>query len=378
MRENDAEKVRQAVQGRWSEVFWSLAPELGPALERPGRHVHCPVHGGKHGDAFRVFRDVSGTGGGICNTCGDYASGWSLLMWLKGWSYGQTLEEVGRCLGVYEGAPLTSTRAVRRGAAPAPRQNAIRKSADVREKINAILRGTVPITERAAKPLWRYWLARGIPAGRVARSIPRHDRVLRFHPALPYFDQDDETGKPVLVGYFPALVAIVHDARGKAVTVHRTYLSRDGLGKADVPGGARKLYPVIEDGMLRGGAIRLGRTQGCLGIAEGIETALAVALATGEPVWSAINATLLSQWEPPAKTSSVVIWADRDRSGAGEEYSKRLVRRLHHAGLEVRVMLPSGPIPAGKSSRDWNDVWMAQGAEGFHQGWWRRILRKAG
>jgi len=374
MKKEQTERIRDAVSGRWLEVFGQIAPELEPAIAKLGRHVFCPVHGGNHGDGFRLFKDASNTGGGICNTCGNFSNGWSLLMWLKGWNYQQTLVEVGRCLGIGDGIPAS----IRRGRLPRrTSQKPARTVTGIRERLGAILTATVPITDRAAKPLWRYWSMRGIPAGRVAQAIPRHDRVLRFHRELPYFTQDEETGKSMLVGVYPALVSIVHDGRGKAVTVHRTYLSRDGR-KADVPGGARKLYPVIENGVLRGGAIRLGRPGVCMGVAEGIETALSVMLATGEPVWSVLNASLLAQWTPPKKVSHVTIWADRDRSRVGEEYARRLKTRLQKMGISVRVMIPGGPIPQDMSGIDWNDVWRAYGADGFNQGWWRRLLRKTG
>ena len=77
---------------------------------------------------------------------------------------------------------------------------------------------------------------------------------------------------------------------------------------------------------LVGGAIGLATPGPVLGVAEGIETALAVQLRTGMPVRSAVSAGLLARLEPPAGTSLVVIWADRDRSGAGEGGGADLTR----------------------------------------------------
>ncbi len=64
----EAGPVREAVRGRWVPVLQALVPELEAALAKPGRHVSCPVHGGR--DGFRLFKDVETSGGGICNTCG--------------------------------------------------------------------------------------------------------------------------------------------------------------------------------------------------------------------------------------------------------------------------------------------------------------------
>jgi len=73
----EAREVRELAAGRWLDLLGALAPELTPALDRVGRHVPCPVHGGA--DGFRLFRDVKQTGGGICNTCGTFPDGFALL-----------------------------------------------------------------------------------------------------------------------------------------------------------------------------------------------------------------------------------------------------------------------------------------------------------
>ena len=54
--------VREAACGKWSFICRSIAPQLGEAIEKLGRHVPCPVHGGR--DGFRVFKDFEETGGG--------------------------------------------------------------------------------------------------------------------------------------------------------------------------------------------------------------------------------------------------------------------------------------------------------------------------
>jgi putative DNA primase/helicase len=94
-----------------------------------------------------------------------------------------------------------------------------------------------------------------------------------------------------------------------------------------------------------------------LGVTEGIETALAVHRRTGMPVWAAVSANLLERLEPSPKTSLVVIWADRDWSGAGEAAAVSLRKRLLRRGISVAVHLPPGPIPAGAKGVDWADVW---------------------
>ena len=106
-----------------------------------------------------------------------------------------------------------------------------------------------------------------------------------------------------------------------------------------------------------GGAIRLFVPGPTLGVAEGIETTLAVHLRTDMPVWSAVSAALLARLQPPAETSLAVVWADRDRSGTGEAAALSLRERLLECGIPVVVPLPPGPIPAGAKGVDWADVW---------------------
>jgi hypothetical protein len=150
------------------------------------------------------------------------------------------------------------------------------------------------------------------------------------------------------------MVALVTDTDGVPVTVHRTYLTSDGR-KAPVA-EPKKLMAYPSDRLV-GGAIRLFPPTPALGVAEGIETALAVHRRTGMPVWSTVSAGLLARFEPPAGTSLVVVWADRDRSGTGEAAALTLRERLLKRGISVAVHLPPGPIPAGAKGIDWADVW---------------------
>ena len=88
----EIEEVKIAAQGMWDSILRSLAPQLRAALERPGHHVPCPVHGGK--DGYRTFPDVAETGGGVCNTCGVHADGFATLMWVAGMNFKEALGEV--------------------------------------------------------------------------------------------------------------------------------------------------------------------------------------------------------------------------------------------------------------------------------------------
>ena len=93
-----AEEVRTLAQGRWEEILAAIAPQLVPALDRKGRHVPCPVHGGR--DGYRVFRDVEETVGSVCNTCGVFSIGFATLVWANDWDFKTAYRAVAEYLRV--------------------------------------------------------------------------------------------------------------------------------------------------------------------------------------------------------------------------------------------------------------------------------------
>jgi hypothetical protein len=123
--------------------------------------------------------------------------------------------------------------------------------------------------------------------------------------------------------------ALVTGADGAPVTVHRTYLTADGR-KAPVA-EPKKLMGYPGDGLV-GGAIRLFAPGATLGVAEGIETALAVHLRTGMPVWSAVSAGCSRAWSRPRR----LRWSWSGRIGIAQA---------------------PVPIPVGAKGIDWADVW---------------------
>jgi putative DNA primase/helicase len=187
-----------------------------------------------------------------------------------------------------------------------------------------------PIT--TADPVNLYLCQRGI----VLEDLPA---VLRCHSHLVYRHEDGQCT------YHPAMVACVDNAQGESVSLHRTYLTRDGR-KADVP-TVKKLMPSVVPGATRGGAIRLYPASETLAIAEGIETALAVRLATGLPVWSTICADGMARLVVPPKVRLVVICADHDP--AGLVAARTLARRLLTEQRRVKILTPDTP------GADWAD-----------------------
>lgn len=341
-----ADVVKRQAQGHWLSIIQILLPELQPALIKPGRHVPCPVHGGR--DGFRLFRDVNDTGGGICNTCGAKADGFEVLMWLRGWTFAQALSQVAMLIAT-ESSSFTHT------APTTP----LYSYADTQRqaKLNQCWQAAKPITHPDAEPARRYFRQRGLNAALIAYAS------LRYHPKLAYYDIDY-----CLVDYYPALLAAVANADG-IVTLLRTYLTKDGY-KAPVP-EPKKLMPATSDKNVAGCAIRLGQPEQVLAVTEGLESALSVIEATGMVTWSLISASLMPSFIWPSQVNKLVIWADLDRPAvktgcqAGIQAAEKLAQRARAAGLSVEIHIPALTLPEHAHSVDCLDVFNQYGPAAF-------------
>ena len=171
--------------------------------------------------------------------------------------------------------------------------------------------------------------------------------LLRLHRALPYWNADNK-----LVGTYPAMLAPLTTPEGKLVALHRTYLCADGR-KADVP-TVKKLTGAA--GPLAGACIALHKpARGVVGIAEGIETALAGWFVSGLPTVASYSASILASWRWPAGVQRLVIFADHDK--AGREAADKLRARALAARLRCEVLTPTEP------GTDWADVWANGGTK---------------
>ena len=182
----------------------------------------------------------------------------------------------------------------------------------------------------------------------MACSLPDTPDLL-FHPDLTYWDT--RTG-------YPALVAIVRNAAGERIAIHRTYLAPDGSGKANVP------KPRMMLGSIAGGAVRLGDVgeHGVVGLAEGIETALSVMQACSElPVWAALASGNLEQVALPSDVKRVVVLADHDGEGVGLKVAERAAGRFHAEGRRVWIAHPPNV------GDDFNDLLLKQGSDAVDQ-----------
>lgn len=339
----DYEDLRAWARGQWRLIFAALAPELEEAMGKFPRHVACPVHGGI--DGFRLYKDWEENGGGVCNTCGSFPSGFRLLQWLKGWDFTQVLAAVAEV----KNGGLPEIPAVKE-TGNANRKGDAEKDKRIRRRLKQTWQDAVSMSHAWAKPARLYLENRGI-----SRLIFL-SAEMKCHPDLRYFVPGEGD-----LGRYPALLTLLRNERGEAVTIHRTFLTKDGF-KAPVD-SPKQIMPYPSDMHLTGAVARLREPKnGSLGIAEGIETTLAVMQATGQVCWAATTAALLQGAILP-NIRKVTIWADNDLKGAGERAARILEDRLKKEGQQVEVYLPDRP--GEMKSRDWADVLVQQGPGGF-------------
>ena len=427
----DVSVVREAARGHWDAIFCALAPMLKAAMQQPGKHVPCPVHGGK--DGFRLFPDYATAGSCVCNTCGTFRDGFETLEWLHGWGFAETLKRVSCVLGlqprkreeiltrevlnrIYRGHILSmgtpSVRqprafegflveiedeisgSVRRLGTRSLQAALAAANIKVFERVEIVLAARERIRRHNGKIRNRYvWsvkrlMARDEEARAAVREVLYNRRLaeaisscwqkarridprdFRQKPLLAYLESrriadgdirflEDirfENGvlDPETKCWFPAMTAAVRDVNGRLVTLHRTLLTSFGT-KADVA-APKRLMKLPKDRTISGCAIHIGEPQRTLALAEGIETALSVAVSTNLPCWACICAHGLGVVEIPPTVREVLIFADKDRSNTGECSAQKLFQRLSALGGAVRVMSIREEIPDTAKSIDFNDL----------------------
>jgi hypothetical protein len=136
---------------------------------------------------------------------------------------------------------------------------------------------------------------------------------------------------------------VTHGFDDAPLAIHRTFLSRNGVGKALVDSQKLMLGPC------RGGAVRLAEPTDTLMIGEGIETCLAAMQETGHPAWAALSTSGLRALDLPSQVRYVIVLADGD--DPGEAAARESAMRWKTDGRHVRIARP----PKGM---DFNDMLM--------------------
>lgn len=353
MEQKPLDRALDMAEGRWEWIFKTLAPELDEAMKMAevseNGHTYCPVHTGDNGDAFRLFKTWKQNGAGVCNSCGASTNGVAMLAWLKGAPYKAVLRELFQLL---DDGTIPAVRHVATEAEQAEsKAELVARSTRNANQVRRIWDESIPVTHPGAELARLYFASRGLE--------PCTDPYrVRFHPCLYYRDKSVKME-------LPGLVFRTVDALGRATTLHRIFIDPASGRKANVSIPKRLMsYPKAWR-KLSGGGIRLCDAGPEIGVAEGPETAWAVHLATGLPMWSAVSAEMLERIQFPLQTRTIWVWLDKDLEGRGQLAGQRLVERLWREGREAGAFVPDLPIEPGKTSADWLDVYVRQGSAGF-------------
>lgn len=198
-------------------------------------------------------------------------------------------------------------------------------------------------------PVAKYLDGRSIGIHQFKREL----NVLRYAPALRYYEVDDKTGE-VFEGEYPAMVAAVHgpaaDGRkGEFYGVHRTWLQvqPDGsVTKAPVP-KPKKIFGSLKGGFIRlwsgygprgGKGPSLSKATGVVLVCEGIEDGLSIARAKPEHrVLVAISLGNIREMVLPSKIHTVVICADNDPNVEQIKEVERAAERFRAEGRNVSI-----------------------------------------
>ena len=152
--------------------------------------------------------------------------------------------------------------------------------------------------------------------------------ALRFHPACFYRAQNDAPRET-----WPALIAAVTHSDGTITGVHRTWIDRDGAGKAPIAAPRRAL------GHLLGNAVRFGTSFDVMVAGEGIETVLSLRSVLPDlPMAACLSANHLAALILPPTLRR--LYVARDNDAAGRRAATRLRDRARAAGSPVRVLWP--------------------------------------
>jgi hypothetical protein len=329
----------------------SLARDLLKEGRRDGRDWVCGNIAGEKGDSLHVcltgaraglwrdFADSSKSGDALdlvaeARFNGDIRAA---MAWSRHW------------LGLPDAGPLPPRPST---VPPIAKPGAAAENAEAEGKRRAALRMFLAASpDLRGTPAAAYLAGRGIDLAELGRQ----PRSLRFARSLKNPENEQ---------LYPALLAAISSPAGEHVATHRTWLhqGRDGRWtKAPMANAKRTL------GSYAGGAIRLWR--GATGkplaeapegdrvaIAEGIETALSVALAVPEMrVLSAVSLSNMARVILPPAIGEVVLCADNDpHNPAAAADLRKAVLHFLSEGRSVRVARP--PAEFG----DFNDLLQAQ------------------
>jgi putative DNA primase/helicase len=334
-------EVSDKCAGYWEEWFslYLNGDDVSTLFTR--RNITCPECNGDK--KFYLSDRVMGSG--HCCVCKYHTyDGLMTISVLSGTRLGEVTKNIGSHLGLTDEKPKEVF---------IPQKPKIVKRTEMTDQeidtLKRVLNSSRPM--ESGDVVWRYLVGRGL-SPRLVNAVMKEGLILTNESV--YHAPTDT--------HYACMVVPVKSPFGHIVGAHRTFLIEDELGhvsKIDHEHN-KMLTGSFEDAYI-GSRIELGGPAGdAIGIAEGIETALAVN-AMHTHCWSVLNTAGMQSFIPPEGVKRVFVFADNDKSKAGQFAAYKCKERLTELGYVVKCYLPRPHSKDGNfegKSFDWLDYYL--------------------
>lgn len=283
-------KTQQAAIGKWKGIL----RHFGVSEEYlQNRHGPCPMCGGK--DRYR-FDDKDGKGTYYCSGCGA-GDGMKLLLELTGLDFKDAAKQVDALVGNIKSVVEEK-----------PKDNG---------RIAWVTRNMIPA--RSCPEVLDYLRNRNLPCSSGLFAVPK----------MKYYE-----GRK-LEGEFCSLISPFKAVSGELITYHVTYIKNGQKAHVNAP---KKVLTPLSD--MSGGCLRICGQFETMGLAEGVETALAVMRDFKLPCWASSTAGMMEKFAPPEGVRKLIIFGDNDANYAGQKSAYIIANKLSLQGYEIEVRLP--------------------------------------
>lgn len=319
----DERSFEEKTYGKWAEIFNHFLNDerINTAITANGRHVLSPLGDKKN---FRFHKNFETMGGLSFAGATNGMSGVTLISRMTG----DNTKDVARKIHKYfDGQEIDITDVQERIAKDKEEQKIqeIQNLERAQKSTNTILS-----LDTNQNIIDNYLNSRGL-----SKSIDYiNDNVIKGVDSL-MFDKKTK---------LPAIVAQVQNNKGDLLFLHRTFLDENHQ-KTKLEGAKKVTSKIKADAYAQEHHIKVNNAKNnntTVHIAEGIETALAVAVLTENkaPVFSTVNTGGMTKFNAKNGVKNVIIWADNDVSNAGMNAANKLKERLTKQGLNVEIHLP--------------------------------------
>ena len=322
-------ELKEQYKGCWPSIHVHMGID---SRFLSGKHQACPLCG-EGRNRFR-YANQGGMGNYYCNQCG-HGDGVQLVMRYLNMNFKEAAHEIRSIKGDIK---MEAVQIV---------DNTHKNQA----RLDKIRSGLKRITPESIAG--RYLANCGITV------FP--EKSCCYHPSLTYWVVDSNTGKPVSLGEYPAIVSVFRDNDGKESTFHLTFIGQDGKKlniehEGELVPAKKILPPVIP---LTGTAIKLFDATDTVCIAEGLCSDLSAYQDCGLPVWIAGNCGNMAKLDLPESIKHIYIYEDADKSFSGRLAASTLASRLAIKGgretIKIISLVDTHQVIVSQESFDFND-----------------------